>query len=290
MDGARQAWLAAHPFLEPLARFQAAVEEAALHAAAPEVGAPRWDAWAGDRAAGVPLLRCAAAVPGLAAAAAEVLGAMPARLSALALPGDLGDGCRELREAFERSPAEAARAIAWILEGSPDREAPPRAGLVRYLAWTALRRVLGAAVAGDGGWCGEDRWNRSSCPACGAVPASAHVVPGEAGRPRFLACALCGTRWRWRRIGCAACGNERSDRISLFHVEGAETLRLDACGECNGYLKTYTGEGDEELFLADWPTLHLDVVARARGFRRAGASLYELPEEERRTEPWSTRS
>jgi len=50
-------------------------------------------------------------------------------------------------------------------------------------------------------------------------------------------------------------------------------------------VKTYTAEGDEELFLADWPTLHLDLLARGRGLRRLGTSLYELPHDERRTEP-----
>ena len=41
-------------------------------------------------------------------------------------------------------------------------------------------------------------------------------------------------------------------------------------------LKTYLGQGEEELYLADWTTLHLDVLAGERGLVRRGATLYEL--------------
>ena len=68
----------------------------------------------------------------------------------------------------------------------------------------------------------------------------------------------------------------RGDRLGLLQLDQEPALRLDVCEECKGYLKTWTGAGDAELFLSDWSTLHLDVLARDRGFRRLGASLYEL--------------
>lgn len=41
--------------------------------------------------------------------------------------------------------------------------------------------------------------------------------------------------------------------------------------------KLITLEGDfETLFLADWTSLHLDVIASDRGLKRLAASLYEL--------------
>ncbi len=154
---------------------------------------------------------------------------------------------------------------------------------MRLLAWAAVRRALSAALRGAGAWCEPERWDRPVCPACGAPPSMAQLLPGEAARPRLLACGCCGTRWRWRRIGCPFCASETSDHLRVLVVDGQEALRIDACGTCGGYLKTYTGEGDEELFLADWPTLHLDLAALERGFRRMGASLYELPDGERRS-------
>jgi FdhE protein len=59
-------------------------------------------------------------------------------------------------------------------------------------------------------------------------------------------------------------------------IEGESRLRIDYCEACSGYLKTYTGEGSEALFLADWTSIHLDIIARDRGLKRLAASLYAL--------------
>lgn len=46
-------------------------------------------------------------------------------------------------------------------------------------------------------------------------------------------------------------------------IEGEAGLRI---GEsCKGYLKTYDGQGDEAVLLADWTSLPFDLVARDRG-------------------------
>ena len=60
-------------------------------------------------------------------------------------------------------------------------------------------------------------------------------------------------------------------------IEGEPTLRIDHCESCHGYLKTYNGEGNEALWLSDWSTLHLDLIAQDRGLKRLAASLYDLP-------------
>jgi FdhE protein len=41
-------------------------------------------------------------------------------------------------------------------------------------------------------------------------------------------------------------------------------------------VKTVTAEGAPDLLVADWSTVHLDALARSKGYRRLGASLYEL--------------
>lgn len=53
-------------------------------------------------------------------------------------------------------------------------------------------------------------------------------------------------------------------------------MLLQTIRNCQAYLKTYDGEGDEAVLLLDWTSLHLDVVAHDRGLRRRAASLYEL--------------
>ena len=92
---------------------------------------------------------------------------------------------------------------------------------------------------------------------------------------RLLSCGCCGTRWQYSRTGCPFC--EKDDRkLTTLAVDGEAGLRIDSCESCKGYLKTYDGEGHEAVLLADWTSLHLDVVAHDRGLKRLAASLYEL--------------
>lgn len=44
---------------------------------------------------------------------------------------------------------------------------------------------------------------------------------------------------------------------------------------------TYEGEGSEKVLLADWISIHLDVVACDRGLKRLAATLYTLPSKEK---------
>ena len=62
----------------------------------------------------------------------------------------------------------------------------------------------------------------------------------------------------------------------LARVEGEGGLRIDYCDSCRGYLKTYDGQGAEDVMLADWTSLHLDALAQDRGLRRVAASLFDL--------------
>lgn len=41
-------------------------------------------------------------------------------------------------------------------------------------------------------------------------------------------------------------------------------------------MKTYDGQGNESLLLADWTSLHLDLLAHRSGLKRQAMSLYDL--------------
>jgi FdhE protein len=153
---------------------------------------------------------------------------------------------------------------------------PPFPGLLLYLAWTATARFLRPVVKAFDSWRDEERWLRSYCPTCGSLPAMAQLVGIDPGRLRLLACGCCGTRWRYRRIGCPFCESEDDHRLSALAIEGEKYLRIDYCQSCCAYLKTYDGQGSKHLFLADWSSLHLNIIARDRGLKRLAASLYEL--------------
>ena len=138
--------------------------------------------------------------------------------------------------------------------------------MVRLLACHVMRRVVRSRIVENG--------NRSECPTCGATAALAVLVEETGGRRRILVCPCCHTKWNFKRVGCPYCGDESPQ--SILEVEGDKDHRIDACNQCRGYIKTFTGSGDMSLFLADWPTLHLDMLARERGYERLGTSLYDL--------------
>jgi FdhE protein len=202
--------------------------------------------------------------------------ALLARLTEPSVPEALRKPCGELHAALSRGAAERDAAIRFALEWGDDTPPPPHAGLLRFLAWNALGSVLAPALRAFHLWRCDDAWRRPYCPTCGARPAMARLVAGADARHRMLSCACCATRWRYQRIGCPFCGNEAPDRLDCLEIGSEPAFRVDSCGECGGYTKTWVGEGDESLFLAEWPTLHLDALAKDRGLRRAGASLFDV--------------
>lgn len=59
-------------------------------------------------------------------------------------------------------------------------------------------------------------------------------------------------------------------------MEGEPGLRIDHCEACLAYLTTYDGQGQEALLLADWTSLHLDLVTHERELKRQAASFYDV--------------
>ena len=264
-----ETWLAAHPFLRPLAQLTAGVDRAAGEIEIPRIRIPSWEEYAADYSDGVPLLVSSAAAVDLTPAGRVVL-ALVERLGSAdsSIPG-----LARLAAGLRQDPQAHGRLAAFLLgEESIDVPSP---GLLRYLGWAAAARYLAPAVGAFASWRDEDRWQRRYCPACGALPAMAQLVGEETGRVRWLSCGLCRTRWRYARTHCPFCEVD-AHRAATVTIEGEGGLRLDYCESCKGYLKTYDGRGNEAVLLADWTSLHLDVAAHDRGLQRKAVSLYEL--------------
>jgi FdhE protein len=274
-DHGLQQWLEANPFLVPLARFQGAVAQAAAATPAPALALPSFDAHAQGYAEGVPLLRSASHGPALAAAGAAVLGDLAARVAEAPLPAKLVEGIAEVRAALGTEAARQA-ATAWLVAGADEATAPVQAGLLRFLGWTAMGRLLAPLSTSFAAWRDDAAWRRPTCPTCGQLPVMAQLVTKDDGRQRVLVCGCCPTRWGFMRLGCPYCGNEDPQRLNVLELQGPSGLRLDVCESCRGYMKTYAGAGQEVLLLADWTTLVLDAMAAERGYQRRGASLFEL--------------
>jgi FdhE protein len=266
------AWLAAHPYLQPVAQLCAQVDRAATGTQTGTAAVPDWNDYAADFRDGVPLLQSADAAPDLEPAGSGIV-ALVERLSSQPLAGKFSADASTLDAALRREGDAARRVVGWLL--GDDSFAPPSAGLLRYLGWTVMAGYLRPVVEAFALWRDEDRWLRNYCPTCGSAPAMAQLVGSDPGRRRLLACGRCGTRWQYRRTGCPFCEAD-VQRLAALAVAGEAGLRIDHCESCRGYLKTYDGQGDEALLLSDWTSLHLDVVARDRGLKRLAASLYEI--------------
>lgn len=251
-------WIERHPYLRSLAALHQAVEgsTAAL---------PRHDPRSAEEIArGVPLLKSRSLDPGVFVEAGTILGATAHALLRAQLPPQLLEECGALCAQLEDDPAFAVSLVRSVAEMSV---AP--SSLQTFLAWKALGRALGPSERTEG-------WTQNRCPCCGTLPAMALLRESDRGRERALSCGLCGTRWTYARIGCPYCKSDELQRLAVLEPEDDEGFRIDVCGHCDAYLKTYVGKGEEELALADWSTLHLDAACRDRGLRRAGPSLYEL--------------
>jgi len=266
-------WLESHPYLRPVADFHAQVAMAAASIPCGSSQIPNWDNYRGDYQAGIPLLRSAHAAIDFEPAEAILVSLVESMASKL-LPEKLALECRASGAQLRGELNAPRRAVAWLLV--EEAFIPAHPGLLRYLGWTALARFLCPLGNAFDTWRKEEQWLRSYCPTCGTPPAMAQLVGADPGRLRLLSCGCCGTRWQFRRIGCPFCECTDDHGLSALAIEGENYLRIDYCQSCGAYLKTYNGSGSEQFFLADWTSLHLDVIACDRGLKRVAASLYEL--------------
>jgi FdhE protein len=266
-------WLAKHPYLQCAADFHALVAAAAAGISNARAHTPNFDNYSGDYKAGIPLLQSSHAAIDLEPAQA-ILVSLVESLASQPLPEKFAGECRVLHTQLRGEINAPRQAVAWLL--GDEAFSPAHPGLLRYLGWTALARFLSPVVDGFGSWRVEEGWFRSYCPTCGSAPAMAQLVGIDPGRLRLLSCGCCNTRWRYRRIGCPFCESADDHCLSALAIEGEKYLRIDYCQSCRAYLKTYNGEGSESFFLADWTSLHLDIIAGDRGLKRLAASLYEL--------------
>ena len=75
----------------------------------------------------------------------------------------------------------------------------------------------------------------------------------------------------WQRVGCPYCGNMNLEKIYILEFDDKRTIRFDVCKECDCYIKTYGEDDEENIYLRDWTTLHLDLLAEERGLHKCGA-------------------
>ena len=266
------AWLAKHPYLQPVADFHAQVEATLADGRMPIPAVPAWGDYVDDFVDGIPLLHTAHDIVDLKPAD-SVVESLVERLASNSTSGKMQKECQALHAEMRRAPDHSGRLAAWLLGKVPFPF--EHSGLLHYLGWTALARYLQPVTTAFGQWREEERWLRSYCPTCGAPPAMGQLSGTDPGRRRYLSCGRCAARWWYRRTGCPFCTDKDDHSLAVVGVEG-EALRIDYCESCRGYLKTYVGDGNEATLLADWTSIHLDFAALDRGLIRSAASLFKF--------------
>jgi FdhE protein len=266
-------WLTEHPYLHGLAEFHKQVETVISKAFFVDPRIPDWTDYTTDFRGGVPLLQSARAAVDLQPAENVVASVMKS-LFTMPLPSALQEASRAVAAEFGQVSNTSKRVVAWLL--GRDEFTPAEAGLLRCVGWIALARYLRPLIGAFDDWRDGQHWLRRYCPTCGSGPAMAQLVASDTARLRLLSCGCCGARWNFRRTKCPFCENEDDQRLTTLVVEGEARFRIDYCEVCTGYIKTYTGIGNESVLLADWTSLHLDVIAMDHGLKRLTTSLYEL--------------
>ena len=113
-----------------------------------------------------------------------------------------------------------------------------------------------------------ETWLKGYCPLCGSLP-SLSLLKEEVGK-RYLLCSYCGYQWRMDRISCPFCKNKDQESLHYFLGEGEETHWIDLCDQCHQYIKTidYRSLQESDPVLEDLATLHLDILASQKGYKR----------------------
>ena len=113
-----------------------------------------------------------------------------------------------------------------------------------------------------------ETWLKGYCPVCGSLP-SLSLLKEEVGK-RYLLCSYCGYQWRIDRLFCPYCNNQEQGSLQYFYGEREEAYRIDLCDKCHQYIKTidYRNLEESDPFLEDIATLHLDLLASQKGYKR----------------------
>lgn len=121
----------------------------------------------------------------------------------------------------------------------------------------------------------DHTWTMGHCPVCGSLPYISSLE-GKQGF-RMLHCSFCHTAYRFKRLACPFCQEDKSKSFEYFTTEELPGFRVDICKSCRMYMKTADfREMDKKLFpaLDDLESLQMDIAAREQGYTRPTLSAW----------------
>ncbi len=145
-----------------------------------------------------------------------------------------------------------------------------------FLTQTAMTPSIVKAAATISLALPEDHaWNYGHCPVCGSLPFISSLQ-GKQGA-RYLNCSFCHTRYRFKRMICPYCHENKEDCFHYFNVDEHPGFRVDVCKTCSMYIKTADfREMDKKIMpvMDDLESLTMDIMARNQGFSRPTLSAW----------------
>ena len=103
------------------------------------------------------------------------------------------------------------------------------------------------------------------------------VQQGDGGR-RSLTCSFCLAEWPFRRIVCAACGEEDYSKLPVFTAAELPHVRVECCDTCKSYIKTVdlTRNGLAVPLVDEMAAIPLDLWAQERGYQKLQPNLMQM--------------
>jgi len=113
---------------------------------------------------------------------------------------------------------------------------------------------------------------------CGAKPIVAVLRPEGDGAKKSLICMLCAYEWRFRRLCCPKCGEEREPHLAVYSSPEIPNLRVDVCDTCSTYMKTVdlTKTGLPMPIVDELAAMPLDLWAREHGYQKLQVNMLGL--------------
>ncbi|OGW39154.1 MAG: hypothetical protein A2Y97_13050 [Nitrospirae bacterium RBG_13_39_12] len=149
--------------------------------------------------------------------------------------------------------------------------------ILKFLVYMSIQPSIAANVEKVKDQVDLKNWLRGYCPVCGSLP-KISALTGDTGNRHFM-CSFCNFLWSGERLKCPFCDNRDHKKLHYFYADGQEAYRVDLCEQCKKYIKTIDVRKltyKPDLNLEDITSLHLDMLASEKGFKRPVPSLWGI--------------
>lgn len=269
-------YLESHPFLQEFGQMHMLIQDILKQLPVELADLPFSKECEENFAEGLPLLQNESWQKLLYVPVMQMVQKLAEKLAGAGVPGKLQKFCRELAVYLNENESETLFSSVIRQQDDSLMEQAAALGLhaqtIAYLTWLSMTQILSFYREEINNWRKDRSWECNYCPVCGSLPSMAQLKKVNHGSDRYLICTSCHTEWKYKRLGCAYCSNEELEKLQILESEEEPQVRLDICTECQSYIKTYVEEGQEAVYLEDWATLHLDMLAAEQGLKKQGLS------------------